>query len=64
MKQQGCKDIQILFTKHKQGSKTTYSCTGFSLIMLILFRCFVGFLVWLVLIGVTLACIGGTIYLW
>ncbi|XP_021924894.1 choline transporter-like protein 1 isoform X2 [Zootermopsis nevadensis] len=37
---------------------------GFSLVLLILFRCFVGILVWLVLIGVTLACIGGTIYLW
>jgi solute carrier family 44 protein 1 (choline transporter-like protein) len=37
---------------------------GFSLIILILFRCFAGILVWLVLIGVTLACIGGTIYLW
>ncbi|PNF24373.1 Choline transporter-like protein 1 [Cryptotermes secundus] len=37
---------------------------GFSLILLILFRYVVGILVWLVLIGVTLACIGGTVYLW
>ncbi|KAJ9589125.1 hypothetical protein L9F63_017584, partial [Diploptera punctata] len=37
---------------------------GFSIVLLILFRFLVGIVVWLVLIGVTVACIAGTIYLW
>ena len=43
---------------------TVYIFSGFSIILLILFRFLAGIVVWLVLIGVTLACIAGTIYLW
>ncbi|CAH1976482.1 unnamed protein product [Acanthoscelides obtectus] len=37
---------------------------GMSFLMLVLFRLVVGVIVWIVLVGVVLACIGGTAFLW
>ena len=38
--------------------------SAFSLLILILFRFLVGFVVWIVLVGVVLACCIGTVILW
>ncbi|PSN43901.1 hypothetical protein C0J52_03676 [Blattella germanica] len=70
-KQRMCSFLWIKFEVvedlHMSWREILYLCLialGFSIILLILFRFLVGIVVWLVLIGVTIASIVGTIYLW